>query len=134
MFRHFSRVMLSVLSLLLIAGCGSDPAAPLSAFQPEIVNNPDSFAFQATGLSGVTATVSYDWQNSGTRASVDHSSTVTAGTAEVRIYDANDSLMYSSGLLASGTEQTTAGAAGTWRIVVVLTGCEGTLNFRAQKL
>ncbi len=118
------------------AGCGGSkqPVNSLAPFQPEIVNTTDNFQFQATGVNSVSATVSYHWSNSGAQATINHSSTVTGGTVDVRIYDANDSLVYTRPLVASANEPSTVGISGLWRIVVTLTKCSGTLNFRAQKL
>lgn len=120
----------------VVLGCGSSkpPVAPLSAFQPEIVNNPDNFQFQATAVENVTTTVQYTWSNSGAQASINHSSAVDSGTTVVQLFDANDTEVYNSALLASGTPSTTAGTAGNWRIRVTLTNVYGTLNFRAQML
>ena len=132
-------VFASAVALLMFAvvlGCGSStpPVAPLSAFQPEIVNNPDNFQFQATAVENVTATVQYTWSNSGAQASINHSSAVDSGTTVVQLFDANNTEVYNSALLASGTPSTTAGTAGNWRIRVTLTNVYGTLNFRAQML
>lgn len=129
-------LLVAVLAVIVVAGCGSDnkPASALAPFQPEIVNNPDNFQFQATNVRNVTTTVTYNWSNSGAQATVNHSSTVTGGNVGVTIYDANDSLVYTSPLVASANEPSTAGLAGIWRIVVNLTNCDGTLNFRVQML
>ncbi len=117
---------------LLFVRC-NDSLAP---FQPEINNAPDNFQFQATGLTGVTTTVQYTWQNSGTRATVNHSSAVTGGTATLTIKDAAvpPVTVYSRDLVASGTPATSVGTAGAWTIIVQLTNTSGTLNFRVQKL
>jgi len=119
---------------VMMVGCSDNTTAPLAAFQPEIVNNSDDFQFQATDLTGVNAQLTYDWSNSGTQASIDHSSAITGGSASVMLYDHNDSLVYSSGLVASLNEASSVGTPGTWRMVVTLTNCSGTLNFRAQAL
>lgn len=116
-------------------GCGSDsPSAPLSAFSPEIFNTQDSFQFQVTNAQNVNTTVQYNWLNSGTRATINHSSTITSGSSTVSIYDNVDSLVYTSALLASANEPSVVGIAGTWRIQVVFTNCNGTINFRVEKL
>jgi len=109
----------------------SDSLAP---FQPEINNAADNFQFQATALKNVTTTVQYTWQNSGTAATVNHSSAVTGGSATLTIKDANGTAVYSGALVASGTPATSTGVAGGWSIQVVLTGVSGTLNFRVQKV
>lgn len=117
-------------ALLLLAGC-SDSLAP---FQPEINNATDNFQFQATGLTSVSFLRTYTWQNTGTAATVNHSSAVTGGTTLLVIRDANGTQVYSDSLKASGTPATTTGVAGAWTIRVELTAVSGTLNFRAQKL
>lgn len=121
---------LAGLSLLLTLACGSDPLAP---FQPEITNAADNFQFQATGLTGVTWSQEYVWENSDVTANVDHSSAITAGTTLLTIRDHNGTQVYSAPLGASGSVATSAGVAGTnWRIRVQLTSVSGTLNFRVQ--
>ncbi|MEW6049721.1 MAG: hypothetical protein AB1644_01475 [Candidatus Zixiibacteriota bacterium] len=134
--RSFRNLITTGVAVLIMGGCGGSkkPTAPLSNFQPEIVSIQDNFQFQATNLDNVSATVQYMWANSGNRASIDHSSAVTAGTTSVTLFDANGAQVYTSGLLASGTQQADSGAAGDWLVRVILTNCSGTLNFRAQKL
>ena len=122
-------------ALALTVGCSSSkPNAPISAFQPEIVNNTDAFSFQATAIENVSATMVYSWQNTGTQATINHSSTVDSGTVSVTILDANGTQVYANPLVASLNEPTTAGTAGVWTVTVTLTNAYGTLNFRADKL
>ncbi|MGD8922085.1 MAG: hypothetical protein PVH24_02470 [Candidatus Zixiibacteriota bacterium] len=125
---------LAIMVLALIGGCGSDNANPLAPFQPEIVNNQDAFQFQATDVKNVTATLHYPWQNTGMQATVNHSTALTGGIATVTIFDADSAQVYTSPLLASATEQTVSGLAGTWTVKVVLTNASGTFNFRVEKL
>ena len=125
----------ALLSMAGVIGCNSaSPTDPLANFQPEIVNNADNFSFQATAIENVTAVISYNWSNSGTQATINHSSVVDSGTAVVAIYDNNDSLVYTNGLVASLNEPSSVGVAGTWRIVVTLVNVYGTLNFTSQML
>lgn len=105
----------------------------LAPFQPEISNLPDNFQLQATNVKNVTTTLDYNWQNTGTTANVNQATVLTAGTATVTIQDAQSVQVYTKDLTANGTFQTTAGAAGTWKIHVVITNASGTLNFRVQK-
>ena len=116
---------------LAVSACSSDPLAP---FQPEIANATDNFQLQATSVAGVTATKTYSWNNTGTRATINHSTTTTAGSAQVRIVDGAGATVYTKTLVPSLNETSTAGTAGTWTIVLTLTGYSGTLNFRVQKL
>ena len=130
-------VTLSVFSLSLIivqlfSGCSN--SNPLAPFQPEIANNPDSFQFQATGVTNVSTTIEYVWQNNGTRATINQSSAITGGSATVTLFDPSQVERYSSSLAVNGTFQSDTATAGSWRIHVTLTNLSGTLNFRVQKL
>ena len=107
---------------------------PLGPFEPEVTNAPDNFQIQATGVTGVTLERNYVWQNSGTRATINHSTTTENGIARVVILDAVGTVVYDKTLIPSLNEPTLAGVAGAWRIELLLTGFTGTLNFRAQKL
>lgn len=121
---------LTLLGLLLGGGC-SDPLEP---FEPEITNATDNFQLQATGVAGITSTFVYSWVNTGTRATINHSTTTIAGSAQLTIRDAAGSIVYDKGLAPSLNEPTSTGTAGTWTIQLRLTSYSGTLNFRAQKL
>ena len=117
----------------LVAGCSNDKN-PIAPFQPEVINNADAFQFQITSAKDVTTTVSYSWSNTGTQATINHSTAMTDGSAVVTVYDADNQQVYTHGLLASGTEQSTAGVAGTWSIKIVFSRFDGTANFRVEKL
>ena len=112
------------------AGC-SDPLAP---FEPEVTNATDNFQLQATGVTALTSTLTYSWVNTGTRATVNHSTTTSEGTAHLTIRDASGTVVYDEDLVPSLNEPTTAGTAGNWTIQLRLTSYSGTLNFRVQKL
>jgi hypothetical protein len=116
---------------LLALGACSDPLAP---FQPEVSNVADNFALQATGVSGVSRTVSYTWNNSATRATINHSTTTTAGSTQLTVRDAAGTIVYSRALAPSLNEPTTTGVAGAWTVQLQMSSYSGTLNFRAQKL
>ncbi len=128
------RTMILGFRLILIGvlgGCSDDALGP---FQPEIGNTQDSFQLQATNVSNVSTTLVYAWNNSGTRATINHSTTTTAGSTLLVIKDAVGTTVYSKALVASLNEPTSVGVAGSWSITLTLTNYSGTLNFRAQKL
>jgi hypothetical protein len=116
--------------LLAAAACDDNALAP---FQPEILNQPDSFQLQATGVKNVTTVLLYDWQNSGTTADVNQATVLTAGTATLTIRDDAGTEVYSANLTDNGTFTTAAGVTGSWEIVVALNDCDGDLNFRVEK-
>lgn len=119
------------LALLLTFVACSDPLAP---FQPEVTSATDNFQLQATGVTNLTTTRTYSWSNTGSRATINHSTTIGGGAARLVVRDAAGAVVYDRALAPSLNEPTTAGAAGTWKVELHLTGYSGTLNFRAQKL
>jgi hypothetical protein len=117
--------------LLGLSGCGSTNVIGPDN-QLEFTNATDTFQWQVSALDNVTQTLSYTWQNTGTVANVNHSSSPNSGSATVRITAADGTEVYSRSLADNGSFETTAGAAGAWTIVVTLTEVTGTLNFRVQ--
>jgi hypothetical protein len=116
-----------------LAACGNS-TGPLAPFQPQISNVADNFQFQATAVTNVTWTFTYQWSNSGDSATVNQATTVTGGSAVLTIYDKNGAQLYSQSLSANGTFGMTKGVAGSWTIKVVFTNYSGTVNFRVQKV
>ena len=127
---HSTAMMVGILLAGSVSACGDDPLAP---FEPEVANLTDSFQLQATDVTGITTTVQYSWQNTGTTANVNQASVKNAGTAVLTISDASGTQVYSQDLAANGTFQTSAGTTGGWTVRVVLNDFSGTLNFRAEK-
>ena len=124
----------SALFVVVLCGCSDDDPVALAPFEPEIVNVADSFSMQATGVKNVTTTVSYTWNNSATRATIDHSTTSDAGSAVLEIRDSAGTVVYSENLSPSLNEASSEGLAGDWTIQVKFTGYTGTLNFTVQAL
>ena len=120
-------------ALMMLSGCGSDPTDPLAQFEPQVDNSTDSFQLQATDVTDVGTILEYSWENTGTQASVDHSTTTAGGGAGLVIEDAGGTTVYDQGLAPSLNEDTATGSPGTWTITVVLAQYSGTLNFRVQK-
>ena len=128
------KTLLMVPLLLALGGCGDDnPADPLANFEPQVNNATDSFQLQATDVTEVGTVLQYTWDNTGSQASVDHSTTTSAGTAAVLIRDADGTTVYDHGLSPSLNEDSAVGTTGSWTIVVTLADYSGTLNFRVQK-
>lgn len=134
---------LSTLSLLAVVatalpGCGGSNGTPgnnalAPQFQPQVVNSTDDFQFQATGMTGVTQTLNYNWRNTGVQANVNQSCSLTGGTATLVLTDSTGAQVYSRNLADNGTFQSTAGAPSAWAMRIVLTNAVGTINFRSQK-
>lgn len=125
--------LIAVVILLATVGCSRRQSLNNPAFQPQITNQTDNFALQATNVTNVTQTLQYPWQNTGTSANVNQATVLTAGTATLTILDAAQQQVYTNSLTANGTFPTTTGTTGNWTIRLVLSGVSGTLNFRVQK-
>lgn len=119
---------------LVLAGCGGSSSnnALNPQFQPQVANATDNFQFQTTGVTNVTQTLNYTWQDSNIRATINQSTSITAGSASITLRDSANNLVYSGDLKNNGTFTSIGGVAGPWTIQVVLSGVSGTLNFRVQ--
>jgi hypothetical protein len=130
---HNFRLLAFPLVLLLSISCGGKRVVTDPAFQPEIINQTDNFAFQSTRVSNVTQTLQYTWQNTGTVANVNQATQITSGSATITIRDSAGLQVYTASLSSNGTFITSSGATGGWTIRLVLTNFNGTLNFRVQR-
>jgi hypothetical protein len=124
---------LVVAGILSLSACSSDTAEPLAPFEPEVSNATDNFQLQATDVTDVGTVLQYTWENTGTQASVDHSTTTSGGSAVIAIRDASGATVYDQDLAPSLNEDTASGSTGNWTIIVTLSEYSGTLNFRVQK-
>ncbi len=127
-------IAILLMAVAAISGCGGGNAlAP--QFQPQVANVPDNFQFQTTGVTNITQTLQYTWSNSGLLASINHSSAITSGTANLTIKDSAGTQVYSGALVSSGTVTSSpSGLSGNWTIIITLTNVSGTMNFRVQKM
>lgn len=123
--------LLAFAVVLIFSNCNDSSLAP---FEPEVTNATDNFQMQATGVRNRTTTLTYSWENTGTRAKVNHSTTTTAGTARLVIEDSEGAQVYDETLVPSLDGSTTPGAVGEWTIRLELDHYSGTLNFRVEKL
>ncbi len=123
--------LLGMACVLVACGGGGNALAP--QFQPQVTNAQDNFQLQTTGISNITQTLTYTWQNSGISADINQACAITGGTAVVTILDANGTAVYSGDLVNNGTFVSATGITGPWTIKVSLSNVSGTLNFRVQK-
>jgi hypothetical protein len=119
--------------LLSVVGCDDNGNLIGPDNQLEVTNAVDQFQFQLTALQSVTDSRSYEWQNTGTRAKIDISEAITAGSAILTIRDASGAVMYQADIGDDSDSTTPEGVPGSWQIEVVLTNTTGTFNFRVQK-
>lgn len=137
MRRPLVAAAVSIAAALSFTACGgSDPNPVLSPeYHPEITNLTDSFSFQLTNVVNGSGSLSYAWQNTGTLASIDRSSSIGSGAVTLTLRDAAGTQVYKGPLdgVTGSVATAPAGAAGTWTIAVDFIDTTGTINFRAQK-
>lgn len=124
---------ITVASALLLAACSDAVTGIGPENQLEVTNAVDQFQFQLTDLNEVTDSRSYQWENTGTQATVDVSQAISGGSAILTIRDAAGTIMYREEIAEDSDGNTAIGVAGTWQIDIVLTDSRGTFNFRVQK-
>lgn len=126
------RLLAGVVAVVLVAAACNESTAP--GFDLAVINSPDDFMAQSGTVLLESLDREYTWQNSGTRATVTHGTTVDGGIARIVIRDASNATVYDSALLSGESEQTQAGTAGAWHIEILLTAFSGSVNVRVQKL
>lgn len=126
-----TRILAAFLVAGALAACGGDGVV---TFLPPVVNVADNFQLQPTIVTDLTTVVFYPWVNTGSRATVTHSTTTTSGTAVLAVKDVSGAFVYSKTLSSNLTEPTSTGQTGTWWIQLTFTHFTGMLNFRVQKL
>lgn len=121
-------ILICLISVSVLSRKKSSPA-----YQPQVTNNPDNFSFYANNSTTLSSTYDYSWANTGQTAQIMVTSTITSGTANVSIKDANGTEVYSNDIQTNGSFVTSPGVAGTWKIHVVLSGANGKVAFQVIK-
>ena len=127
------RMLALSLALVVAAGACGDSNVIGPDNQLEVTNATDNFQLQVSVLAGVSQTLTYTWQNTGTQATIDVSQAITSGTALLTITDANGAVVYQEDIAEDSDGQTTVGVTGGWGIRVELEDVNGTFNFRVQR-
>lgn len=122
----------AVAALVLAAACdtriGTEPA-----YEPQVINVRNDFAYQVTGLDVFTSDVVYAWESDGRAASVLQSPNVLTGTAMLFIADGAGVQVYQRSLGENGTFTTTAGVPGTWTVRLKFQEASGDATFHVTK-
>lgn len=116
---------------LILAACNDDES--LNPNDPQVIIAVDNFRFQASNMDDTTATFNYTWDNSGTQATVNQTSTMSAGSATLTVFDAETTQVYTRSLTENGDFVTGAGLPGVWTIRVMFVNLTGGVSFRLRK-
>jgi predicted small secreted protein len=129
-FVKISLISLVIVFAVLLSSCSNT----MKTFQPEITSRTDNFQLHSKNVKDRTTTINYNWNNTGSGATVNHSAITDSGTARLIIRDSKNTVVYDRKLSPSLSEPTAIGHSGTWTVSLVLDQYSGTPNFKIQRL
>jgi hypothetical protein len=121
-----------LVALALVGGCDTRVIEG-PVFQPQVINVPNDFAFQANALDGVNGVREYTWQSDGSAATVNQLPNNLTGTVSLFILDGAGTQVYQHALTDTGTFTTAAGVAGSWTVRVRMEDASGSVTFHVRK-
>jgi hypothetical protein len=125
--------------LLLMAAC-NDPVRMVAAVNtPTLVDEVDSFRYQAWGLDNVSDTLRWTWTNNGVQAVVTHNNFVPHGDTLLTVRNPDGEVVYQAPLETPEGEtlshDTRLGRPGTWTIELNLYSVDGArIDFTVVRL
>jgi len=124
--RRLKQTSLLAVVALLTTSC-AQALAPGNELQ--VVNTTDLFSLTVQNLVEVTDSRSFQWENTGTQASVGIIESIDGGEVLLSIQDPTGSLIYNEGLADGVDGLTEVGTPGMWTVEVNLAGATGSFNF-----
>jgi hypothetical protein len=121
-----------MLGLSPLVGC-RETTNPVE-LSARVVNQPGSFEYRSDGLTGVTYQAVYLWPNTGTSATIEHSTVVQSGQVRLTLVDPHARVMYDVELRPGAALEVGVGAVGSWSVIVTVTDFTGTIDFRVRQL
>jgi hypothetical protein len=130
--KGYHRFWPTFLLAVVFAACSGDNVLGPDN-QLEVTAATDNFQFQVSNMDNISQTLSYNWENTGTQATIDISQAITSGSAILTIRDADGTVVHEEDIADDNDTDTSVGVAGTWVIEVRIQSASGTFNFRVQK-
>lgn len=115
----------------LIPACAGDPLGPEGQFQ--VTSSVDFFLIQMWNLDDANDTHSYQWQTTGTQATVDISLRASGGSVILTIKDAAGTVVHQADVLDDNDTDTAVGVAGTWTIELEIQNVSGSFDVSITK-
>lgn len=117
--------------LALAAACADSIVRELGPVnEPELTNVTDSLRFEATGLQSVNDRVTWQWENTGTRAVLLHRTFIHHGYGILTVDDAAGTRVDSTILQHDLDAETRAGVPGSWTVTLILASARGRVDFQ----
>lgn len=121
----------AALAIILVIHCTKNTLE--TRLDPEIINQTDRFEFKIINVRSTNERLSYQWQNNGITANMFNGSTITEGSAFIRITDEAGIEVLSENLERSGDFFSSSGESGNWRIELNLINLSGTVHIRVER-
>lgn len=115
---------------LLSAGCA---ASHTVARDLTVTNQQDSFEMHVGTVENYSQRFTYQWTNTGAKATVRQASSITKGIAKLEIKDPTGHLVHDKSLTEVGTFISLEGKPGVWKIRLTLEEATGSVTFLVQK-
>ena len=120
-------------ALVITVAC-TDTVSPIGPDnQLNVTNEIDQFELGVVNLDEVTETQRFDWENTGTQATIDVNQSITDGSAILTVRDADGTVLYQEDVAQDSDGNTPEGVPGTWEIEIVFDETSGTFNFSVER-
>ena len=119
-----------ILVALALSGCAASHEV---AHDLAVTNRADFFQVRWGSLETYTGRVSYEWTNSGSRATIRQECHTRDGLARIEIRDAAGIVVHWKNLRERGEFVTPDGESGVWKITVILDKATGSLDVTVKK-
>ena len=131
MMKSRSLPFLTVLGLMMLAGCSGDAVFGITSLS-------DNFDATVSG-DGDSGSTTSDWVNAGSQADVSFSLGVgTTGTVELTIRDAGGDVVYQQTISSDGQDSrsglTSVGTPGTWEVKIEVSDLNGTASISLSRV
>lgn len=128
---HLLCVRVAVVALALaISGCAASHEV---GHDLAVTNRADFFQVRWGSLENDTRRLTYEWTNSGSRATVRQECDTRDGLARIEIRDAAGIVVHWKNLRERGEFVTPDGESGVWKITVILDKATGSLDVTVKK-
>ena len=123
---------LAVAVLVSLAGC--DVNVYLGPENEEtVLSETDLFQYSVVALENVYFKRAWEWENTGTQASIEIDQSITSGSVNLTLFDVSGERLFRTDL-ANGVNSTTpVGFPGTWRVEIAIDGASGAFALTLRK-
>ncbi len=121
----------AIIAPALLAACSDNPLGPDGQF--EVSSAADNFLLRMWNLENAIDTRTYNWENTGTQATVNISQGISTGSVILTIKDAAGTVVHQDDVADDNDTDTAVGVTGLWTIEVRLESVNGWFDISVIK-